>query len=953
MLAVHSSQASEPHMKHYGQSNGLPNIQIYDLLGGTDHMLYLGTANGLYRFNGIRFDRIAFEGQPTSISFISESNEVIWCKDFSNRLFYLRNDTLRELTQLPKPLNSGILVNYQVVDSNIYLATRQYLLQYSLQTKKYRVLYESLNDSLNILDFKISQDYLGLALNGKTKIFSLPDFGLQMEIDMPKLNTEITANSGLFYLAYRGTQNQNAYEINPQTKSLTILGQLPAQVHSNFIRIWQNKVYWCTNNGIYEHFRSTRRFEPSLLPNKRISDFITDVRGNHWISTLDHGIYLLPYALNRRIIAPLPSEERITALAASGDGGFYAGTNMGSILSFSNTGMARGSIPGKSYDQIQFIDYDDQTGLLYFTHGIADAKGNILHKQFLGRSLARDRLGNFLFASGELVIMSGEQLWSMPIGQKKEKILKQGRKELVVRKQRARKVVYDSFRGIYLVAFTDKLMAYSVLGDEFEITKPNGASLIVSEIYAAHDNTLWLGTLNDGIWLFKGGKTTPEKANYPGLSGAFIKKIVGSRDGVLWISTDKGLDCFRPDTKRFENYREILGLADVYLYDILALNEQLLLATDLGVLQLPINPNIERRIPLLRVKGMQVNGKKWDTENKVLPTAFRNLRIDFVPIHFQSEGLVYAQYRLGEGDVSWSTLPAGVQSLNLYGLPSGKHELELRLLANNQYSESFFWQFEVAYPVWQRWWFITLMALALVSATVLLSRSYNKRKTKNKLLEEALASSKLTAMKAQMNPHFLYNVLNSIQGLIYANKKEEAADYLSKFSDLMRLTLNFSDKQWHEISEEISALHLYLQLEAGRFSDEFSFDVRIDDTTRRENPLVPSMLIQPYVENAIKHGLLHKIGPKRLTVDFSMHEDIQRIIISIEDNGIGRKQSAILAEKRSKTHKSFATQSLQSRLQILNQLLSEPVEVEIIDKKNDQQQATGTLVIIRLPFKYN
>lgn len=947
------SKASEPYMKHYGQSHGLPNIQIYDLFGGSDQLLYLGTANGMYRFNGIRFERIAFEGQPTSISYISESNHVIWCKDFSNKLFFLKNDTLRELSILPEIVSKGLLVNYQVVDSNIYLANRQYLLKYSLKTKKHQVLFETLVDSLSILDFKISNDFLCLAINGKTSIYSLPNFSLSMEVPMPLINTEITAHSGVFYLAYRGTYEQNALEIHPKNQTVSMLGKLPVDVHSNFIRIWQNKVYWCTNNGVFEHFRSLQRFESVFLSNKRISDLTTDTRGNHWISTLDHGIYLLPYVLNHQLIPPLPSGERITALAKGIDGGFFAGTNLGTILSFTSKGKAQGSIQGKSYDQIQFLDFDEQTGLLYFTHGIADNKGNMVHKRFLGRSLARDRLGNYLFAAGELVMMAGDQLWSMPLGQKKEQLLKNGHKELVIRRQRARKALYDSFRGIYLVAFTDKLMAYSVLGDEFEIKQPNGASLIVNEIYAAPDNTLWLGTLNDGVWLLKDVKTGPEKANYPGLSGNFIKKIVGSRDGILWISTDRGLDCFRPQTKRFENYREILGLADVYLYDILAFNEHLLLATDLGVLQLPINPNIERRIPLLRIKGMQVNGKKWDAQNKVLPTAFKNLRIDFVPIHFQSEGLVYAQYRVGDGDLSWSTLPAGVQSLNLYGLPSGKHELELRLLANNLYSESFYWRFEVAYPVWQRWWFIALMALALVSATVLLSRSYNKRKTKNKLLEESLASSKLTAMKAQMNPHFLYNVLNSIQGLIYANKKEEAADYLSKFSDLMRLTLNFSDKQWHEISEEISALHLYLQLEAGRFSNEFSFDVRIDDATRRENPLVPSMLIQPYVENAIKHGLLHKIGPKRLTVDFSMHEDIQRIIISIEDNGIGRKQSAVLAEKRSRSHKSFATQSLQSRLQILNQLLPEPVEVEIIDKKNDQQQATGTLVIIRLPFKYN
>lgn len=939
-------------MKHYGQRDGLPSVQIYDLHGAHDQQLYLGTANGMYRFNGIRFERLPFKGQPASLSYITEHAGVIWCKDFSNRLFYILNDTVREFVSAKKYLSEGPLVNYALHDSNLYLASRKELIRCSLKTGKVDVLTRVTNDLNNILDIKIDANYLALAMNGKVEFYRFSSFEKIMQVEQPFVNSELEAKDGLFYISYRGTHDLSAKEVNPAQLRSEELGKLPAHIHSNFIRIWQGKVYWCTNNGAYVYNRTTKTFELSFLPNKRISDLMTDERGNHWISTLDHSIYLLPFEQNLRFILPLPNEERITALSKGQNGQILAGTNLGSVHTYHSDGKLLSVFPRESHDQIQFLDLDVENGILYFTHGVKDIKGRGFHQQFLGRSLARDRLGNYVYAAGEMVAMSGNQLLTFPIAQKKKQHLNRGKIELVLRPQRARKVLYDSFRGLYLVAYTDKLMAYSVLGDEFEISKSNGKSLIVNEMMQAPDNSIWLGTMSEGIWKFNNPGEKAKKLTYPGLSSNFIKKMVTNREGIVWVATDRGLDYFRPNLNTFEPYRELLGLSSVYIYDLLENNDNLFLATDQGVLKLPINPNIERRSPKLHIRRTTVNGMPWQLENSTLPVAFKNLRIDFLPVHYQSEGMVFAQYRMGSEDSSWSTLPAGVQTLNLFGLPSGVHVLELRLLANNAHSETYSWSFKVAAPIWQRWWFITAMAVSLIGTTVMLSRNYNRRKTKNRLLEEALAASKLTAMKAQMNPHFLYNVLNSIQGLIYANKKEEAADYLSKFSDLMRLTLNFSDKQWHEISEEISALDLYLQLEAGRFSADFSFEVRIDEATRRENPLVPSMLIQPYVENAIKHGLLHKVGPKRLTVDFSMHSDINRIIITVEDNGIGRKQSAILADKRSKSHRSFATQSLQSRLQILNQLLREPVEVEIIDKKNDHQQATGTLVIIRLPFKY-
>lgn len=950
-LGLHAF-ASNPYLRQFGQRDGLPNLQVYDLLGAKNELLYLGTADGLYRFNGLRFEKIPFATLPTSVSYLSESADgTIWCKDFSNRLFYLSGDSLRSFT-LPKALEEqGLIVNYELVDSMLYISSRTKLYRYDLRTRKLLTLLESAAAERNILDFKITRDYLAIAINGSLDVYHLADFSPLLHHPMPVTNTELTAADGLFYVGYRGISDQPAYEINPKLKTIEVLGRLPNNVHSNFIRIWQNKIHWCTSQGVFNYDRTTKRFNQAFLPNKRISDVTTDKRGNHWISTLDHSIFLFPYADLEVVWSLTDDDERFTSLTSLGTDGFLAGTNQGSIWEIDSKGARRKIIQGESFDQVQFIDVDAESGLLYFSHGIYDMREKRLKtKVFLGKSLARDKIGNVAYASGESVSMFGAELLQMPIAQRHKLIDRHYGIELRLRQQRARKLFYDQTRGLYLVGFIDGLRAYSVLGESYLIAGKQQSTLIVNDMLPRPDNSIWLGTIDKGILVYNGKDQVKPLETIGKISGLFIKKMVADDDGFVWVLTEKGLDLYNPNTKEIKSYRQILGLTNHFIFDMTISNSYLILATDVGILRLPVRPTIDRRSPKLKVLGVELNGKNWSFEDNKLPHEFKSLRIAYLPIHFQSEGQVYLQYRLSASDSTWNTLPAHSGLLNIYGLPPGDHEIELRLLGNDMLSDSFVWKMSVNYPLWLRWWFIGGLALSIAGGTAILSRAYNRRKSRNRQLKQDLAASQLTAMKAQMNPHFLYNVLNSIQGLIYADKKEEAADYLSKFSDLMRLTLNFSDRQWHEISEEISALELYLQLEAGRFGEDFSYDVRIDAATKRENPEVPSMLIQPYVENAIKHGLLHKLGPKRLSIDFSLHPEIKRIIITIEDNGIGRKQSALMAEKR-RNHRSFATQSLQSRLQILNDLLPDPVEVSITDKKNEQQQATGTLVMIQLPYK--
>jgi LytS/YehU family sensor histidine kinase len=214
-------------------------------------------------------------------------------------------------------------------------------------------------------------------------------------------------------------------------------------------------------------------------------------------------------------------------------------------------------------------------------------------------------------------------------------------------------------------------------------------------------------------------------------------------------------------------------------------------------------------------------------------------------------------------------------------------------------------------------------------------------------LERKLNDAEMKALRSQMNPHFLFNAFNSIQEFIILNDRELASDYLGKFADLMRLYLDQSKEKLISLENEISTTSLYFELEKIRFEETLTYEIKVAkdiDTTMKE---LPPMLIQPFIENSLKHGLFHKKENRQLKVNFTLEN--QTLICTIADNGIGRKQSAILNANRLKKHKSFATSATQNRIELLNVGRSEDITLHIFDLIDDKGKALGTRVEIKIP----
>src|SRR5690606_10396345 len=214
--------------------------------------------------------------------------------------------------------------------------------------------------------------------------------------------------------------------------------------------------------------------------------------------------------------------------------------------------------------------------------------------------------------------------------------------------------------------------------------------------------------------------------------------------------------------------------------------------------------------------------------------------------------------------------------------------------------------------------------------------------------QRKMTEVEMQALRAQMNPHFIFNCLNSINRYIVKSDQTTASFYLTRFAKLIRLILDNSNSKNVVLSNELEALKLYIEMEALRFDKKFTYNIHVEKNLGVDCVEVPPLIIQPYVENAIWHGLLHKETDGHLDIRVSMTED-SMIQCIIEDNGIGRAKAMELKSKTATSRKSLGMQLTENRLSLLNKHARLNASVEIIDLVDAEGEGCGTRVVLKIP----
>jgi LytS/YehU family sensor histidine kinase len=311
-------------------------------------------------------------------------------------------------------------------------------------------------------------------------------------------------------------------------------------------------------------------------------------------------------------------------------------------------------------------------------------------------------------------------------------------------------------------------------------------------------------------------------------------------------------------------------------------------------------------------------------------------------------------YQLVGYDTGWQSNQTN-QTKSYTNLSPGHYEFKLVACNNDGLAaKPIYFKFYVKPPFYFTWWFITSCLVMLFTMIYIIYRFKVQQIKREEALKTAfnkeLANIEMKALRAQMNPHFIFNSLNSIQKFILSNQHFEASQYLTKFSRLIRLILDHAKEDMITLASEIETLSIYIGLEQMRFEDVFSYELRVDPLLNPETTLLPSMLIQPYIENAIRHGLLHRKLPGKLTVRFNFKTSHEMEVIILDD-GIGRQQSAALKGKNEVKQKSYGMKITQDRLNNFNKIKNTQGSVQVLDVMNDQQVCIGTQVILVIPIQ--
>jgi LytS/YehU family sensor histidine kinase len=235
-----------------------------------------------------------------------------------------------------------------------------------------------------------------------------------------------------------------------------------------------------------------------------------------------------------------------------------------------------------------------------------------------------------------------------------------------------------------------------------------------------------------------------------------------------------------------------------------------------------------------------------------------------------------------------------------------------------------------------------IVLLIILLAIMLIRQNKLKNSQQTLLFQQRL-------LRTQMNPHFLFNSLASIQNFIIKEKPALASDYLSRFSKLVRQILNNSIEEWVPLEDEIDSIENYLELQKVRHRDMFDYTIEVDEAIDLETTLVPPMLAQPFIENSIEHGFKHKEGKGRMQIRFELNGKL--IHFELEDDGVGRKKAAEIQQQQDKDHHSMSTRITSERLQSLNKKLRKRSTITITDLKNEKVEPEGTMVVFDMPYK--
>jgi ligand-binding sensor domain-containing protein len=1010
------AQTNQAFFKNFGLEQGLPSEKIRTLAQDRDGFLWIGTNNGLARFDGYGFE--VLQNNTSDKKSISSDNIVelepasdgqLWVGHYEKGLDLLDTKTGKVILNLNEqnglPDNKITKIWFEQKKQRVWIGTiRKMFVVYDLKQKKVQKLqflpvdkpvdasqtannsvydiikhpdYEHVyllatNNGLGVYDERKSSIKYFYFNQGETG-FNTNDRLRSLWLGGRKLYMGVRGGAGLIEFdidTYQWKQISPALDDEKDFLTTKILPKNPTQLWVGSIN--KSLGIFDLQSQQYSFFKHDIRLKSSII-NDGITDILNDTQGNTWIAT-SKGMSLYSPDYQHFKFIFLGDIQNTTNKA-------YCFTDDADHIYIGHSNTFGLPIWHKKEQKLSFIYPDKKPQESISIQRFAkDKKGDIwfvgtgklyryekqiqqLREVILPKSMQHVLLHSLLFDAQNRLIMgtrfSGLYRWDM-VQNKVDSLLKE--RGNLVHNRYVHELLFDEKNQLW--ASTER--GISVIDYQAFKVKKNinldGKLKVVYRMATDLRGRVWASTEDNGVVAFgtKNFELLDHITKQQGLPTNAVQHIALDAQRNLWIATQQGLAVWYPAKKEIEIFNQKNGLIENDLEASLnPLDDgKMIQGSDLGFMIFEPTNFKKSGVPTRpKIFDFELfNNKISINENVKLEHDQNFFKIKFSSLDFTNAERIKYAHRLVGVNQDWVV---GLQNpeVEFSKVRHGDYVFEVKaaFVGTENWSDVSRLNINIVPPFYLSKWFLISFFLGICGLAYWfyqqkIERIKNEERRINEINKQ-LFSSELRALRSQMNPHFLYNCINSIKFYIVKNQPEEASFYLNKFSKLIRKILNNSQFEFISIEEEIQTLELYLEMEKLRFGDKMNFRIVVDEELEVAFLKIPTMLIQPFLENAIWHGLMHKPTNDGFVMLEFKNLSHQKIQVIITDNGVGRSKAAELKSKSIEKNKSMGMSLTQNRIETLNSINNLNISLLIEDLKDAQNQIAGTKVEIMFDAK--
>lgn len=957
------SQKPHPAFKNYDGSDGLISSKVYAVQQDSKGYIWFATNNGVSRFNGYEFENFSInDGLPdnTVFNIYEDYRGRIWFLPLSNQLSYFENGKIHpyKYNDLIKaqlgasPVKTSFFVDrqgtihvglngwgyFQISEHGIFKAEKA-----KPENTHHAVIFEPekghfihTNDQLcKYKKIKVKTEFFsgeidpGFSYDIKSAVIAVA------KIDSTRMG--ISINNMLMVIGKDGVQELVDFNYR-------II----------FLYVDRGGDLWVGTylGGVYHVRHNDFKNKACYLKGFSVTGILNDQENGFWITTEGNAVYYAPskdvltYDVSTGLV-----DNRVSVLEASRTV-LYAGIQAGYIQELDTAGqIMRTFMVGlvRNERDITALGYQEEKGRLWYS----GSRGmGFINNKGIAYSSKEGLFSDVVFDP------DGKRFWMASMGAMSCYCSepRNGNMKGVYKPFKRTNAILRKDKNTLYAGAIDGLWEFGIADTSFTYMGKNDPLLQnrVLDLAYTKDSVLLIATKGAGLLIYDAGKL--QQLHVPaGLSSNIVFRLL-VEDSTVWVATDKGLNSFvirrgKPVKNTMRHFSALDGLVSGEINDVLKFGNRIWIATDKGISVFdPASLGAATGEMPLYISSILINdSSRTVMANYGLNYSENNIRIRFIALSYKKAGKLQYRYKMKGLNSDWNYTQE--REIQYTTLPPGHYTFILSVLnAAGSWSREITVSFDIALPFWKTWWFTVLsFVLAIIALyygiNYWISRKH-KLKNKEEQISRVLIELKLKALRAQMNPHFVFNVMTSIQHFILHNDDDAAHRYLSKFSKLIRAILSNSENNMIPLAEELKALSLYLELEDMRFEKHFESEIYIDPSIDVNAVQIPSMLIQPYVENAIKHGILRSVNAGKIRISIERYHTFLKC--TIEDNGVGRH---FTMENRNSDYRSFGTSITKERLAAINKLYNNRLSEKVIDLYDEHGKPAGTKIEIYMPYE--